>query len=222
SVHFSILKFPHHQGGWRCLVSLPCALSEQMSAPHEWSTRAWPGRPHRATTRASWWQCVSGLPRRSLILSARLGISLLGLAGCRTSPRRSPRSTMRRRLRQIVAGRLRTKPSTRRLSDVARHVVIPEGIVSTGWPGVEAKCREWGDEFDCWQADAGRVILAKRADGLYAATVGGVTLSIARQVAKTFLVTRIIFALCVLFPGLKVLWTAHHTATLGNTFRSLL
>lgn len=121
-----------------------------------------------------------------------------------------------------MAGRLRTKPSTRRLSDVARHVVIPEGIVSTGWPGVEAKCREWGDEFDCWQADAGRVILAKRADGLYAATVGGVTLSIARQVAKTFLVTRIIFALCVLFPGLKVLWTAHHTATLGNTFRSLL
>jgi hypothetical protein len=99
--------------------------------------------------------------------------------------------------------------------------VIPEGIVSTGWPGVEAKCNEWGDEFDRWQADAGRVILGKRADGLYAATVGGVTLSIARQVAKTFLVGRIIFALCVLFPGLKVLWTAHHTATLGNTFRAL-
>jgi hypothetical protein len=120
-----------------------------------------------------------------------------------------------------VVARPRTKPSTRRLSEVARHVVIPEGIVSTGWPGVEAKCREWGDEFDRWQADAGRVILGKRADGLYAATIGGVTLSIARQVAKTFLVGRIIMALCVLFPGLRVLWTAHHTATLGNTFRSL-
>lgn len=120
-----------------------------------------------------------------------------------------------------MAARLRTQPSTRRLSDVARYVVIPEGIVTTGWPGVEAKCREWGDEFDRWQADAGRVILGKRVDGLYAATVGGVTLSIARQVAKTFLVGRIIFALCVLFPGLKVLWTAHHTATLGNTFRAL-
>jgi len=100
--------------------------------------------------------------------------------------------------------------------------VIPEGIVSTGWPGIEAKCLEWGDEFDRWQADAGRVILGKRVDGLYAATVGGVTLSIARQVAKTFLVGRMVFALCVMFPGLKVLWTAHHTATLGNTFRSLL
>ena len=121
-----------------------------------------------------------------------------------------------------MAARLRTKPSTRRLSEVARHVVIPEGIVSTGWPGVEAKCREWGDEFDRWQADLGRVILGKRVDDLYAATVGGVSLSIPRQVAKTFLVGRIVFALCVLFPGLKVLWTAHHTATLGNTFRSLL
>lgn len=117
---------------------------------------------------------------------------------------------------------LKTKPSTRRLSEVARHVVIPEGIVTTGWPDVERKCGEWGDEFDQWQADAGRVILGKRADGLYAATIGGVTLSIARQVAKTFIVGRIVFALCVLFPGLKVLWTAHHTATLGNTFRSLL
>jgi hypothetical protein len=99
--------------------------------------------------------------------------------------------------------------------------VIPEGIVTTGWPAVEAKCREFGDEFDEWQRGAGRVILGKRADGLYAATVGGITLSIPRQVAKTFLVGRIIFALCVLFPGLRVLWTAHHTATLSNTFRSL-
>ena len=120
-----------------------------------------------------------------------------------------------------MAAQRKTKPSTRRLSEVARHVVIPEGIVSTGWPGVEAKCREWGDEFDRWQADAGRVILGKSMDGLYAATVGGVSLSIPRQVAKTFLIGRIIFALCVLFPGLKVLWTAHHTATLGNTYRSL-
>ena len=120
-----------------------------------------------------------------------------------------------------MAVRLKTKPSTLRLSEVARHVVVPEGIVSTGWPGVEAKCLEWGDEFDRWQADLGRTILGKRLDGLYAATVGGITLSIPRQVAKTFLVGRIIFALCVLFPGTKVLWTAHHTATLGNTFRSL-
>jgi hypothetical protein len=113
------------------------------------------------------------------------------------------------------------KPSTRRLSEVARHVVIPDGIVSTGWRDVEDQCREFGDEFDEWQRGAGRVILGKREDGIYAATVGGITLSIPRQVAKTFLVGRIIFALCVLFPGLKVIWTAHRTRTATNTFKAL-
>lgn len=111
--------------------------------------------------------------------------------------------------------------STRRLSEVARHIVVPDGIVSTGWPAVEAKCAEFGDEFDAWQQGAGRLILAKREDGSYAATVGGITLAIPRQVAKTFLVGRIVFALCVLFPGLRVIWTAHRTRTATNTFRAL-
>ena len=115
----------------------------------------------------------------------------------------------------------KTKPSTLRLSEVARHVVIPSGIVSTGWPAVERQCREFGDTFDEWQRGAGQVILGKREDGIYAATVGGVTLSIPRQVAKTFLVGRIVFALCVLFPGLRVIWTAHRTRTATNTFRTL-
>lgn len=109
----------------------------------------------------------------------------------------------------------------RRLSEVARHVIIPAGIVSTGWPAVERKAREFGDEFDGWQADAGRVILGKRANGEYAATVGGITLSIPRQVAKTFLIGRIVFILCVLFPGLRVIWTAHRTRTATNTFKHL-
>lgn len=111
--------------------------------------------------------------------------------------------------------------STRRLSEVARHVVVPSGIVATGWPAVEAKCVEFGDEFDEWQRGAGQLILAKRADGSYAATIGGITLSIPRQVAKTFLVGRIVFALCVLFPGLRVIWTAHRTRTATNTFKAL-
>lgn len=114
-----------------------------------------------------------------------------------------------------------TSRSTRRLSEIARHVVIPTGIVSTGWPAVEAKCNEWGDKFDVWQQGLGRAILGKRADGKYAATVGGVTLSIPRQVAKTFVVGRIVFALAILFPGLKVLWTAHRTRLSDETFRKL-
>lgn len=120
-----------------------------------------------------------------------------------------------------MAKRSPTSPSTRRLSEVARHVVTPTGIVATGWPAVEARCIEFGDQFDEWQRGAGKLILSKREGGEYAATVGGVTLSIPRQVAKTWLVGRIIFALCTLFPGLRVIWTAHRTRTATNTFNSL-
>ena len=102
-----------------------------------------------------------------------------------------------------------TKSSTRRLSEVARHLVIPEGIVTTGWPAVEGRCSEWGDRFEEYQRGLGRAVLGKRSSGKYAATVGGVTLSVARQVFKTFMVGRIVFALCTLFPATKVIWTAH-------------
>ncbi len=46
-------------------------------------------------------------------------------------------------------------------------------------------------------------------EGQFAATVGGIIMSIAHQVAKTFMVGRINFALCILFPNLTVIWTAH-------------
>lgn len=111
--------------------------------------------------------------------------------------------------------------STRKLSDVARHVIIPSEIVTSGWAPVEARCVEFGDEFDEWQRGAGQVILGKRENGEYAATVGGITLSIPRQVAKTFLVLRIVVALCTLFPNLTVLWSAHRTRTASKTFGTL-
>lgn len=111
--------------------------------------------------------------------------------------------------------------STRRLSEVARHVVIPDGIVTTGWPRVEAQLAKMGVVFDEWQAGLSRLALGKRANGKYAATVGGVVLSIPRQVGKTFMVGCLIVALCILFPGLKVLWTAHRTRTATNTFAAL-
>lgn len=114
-----------------------------------------------------------------------------------------------------------TSPSRSRLSEVARHLVIPEGIVSSGWPAVEARCNEFGDAFDEWQRGLGQVVLGKRADGIYAATVGGVTLSIPRQVAKTWWVGRVVVGLAVEFPGLRAVWSAHRTRTSTNTFRSL-
>lgn len=109
-------------------------------------------------------------------------------------------------------------PSTRRLSEVARHVVIPSGIVDTLWFEVEERCREFGDTFDVWQDGLGQVALGIREDGTWASTVGGITLSIPRQVAKTFIVMRIVVALCTLYPNLTVLWTAHRLRTATFTF----
>jgi len=111
-----------------------------------------------------------------------------------------------------------TKRSTPKLSEAARHVVAPKGVTSTGWPSVESKCAELGIRFRPWQPDVGRLILAKRADGKYAATIGGTGLSIPRQVGKTFLVGAIVFALCLLRPNLTVIWTAHRLRTAEETF----
>ncbi len=115
----------------------------------------------------------------------------------------------------------RTPRSTPRLSEVARHVVIPKGIVTTAWPRIVAQCGEMGVVFDSWQQGVGSVALGKRKDGKFAATVGGIVLSIPRQVGKTFLVGMIVIAICILFPGTLVLWTAHHNKTTTKTFQTM-
>lgn len=123
---------------------------------------------------------------------------------------------------RVVSGEpLSPKRSERKLTEVARHVVVPTGIVDTLWFRVEEQCREWGDEFDLWQDGLGQVALGLREDGTFAATIGGVTLSIPRQVAKTFIVSRIVFALAILFPNLTILWTAHRTRTATQTFEKM-
>lgn len=120
-----------------------------------------------------------------------------------------------------MATPLLTRSSTPRLSDVARHVVVPKGIVTTGWPAVEAKCLELGIRFRWWQKPIAQIILGKRADGKYASTIGGTGLSIPRQCGKTFLVGAIIFALCLLRPNLTVVWSAHRLRTAEETFKKM-
>lgn len=114
-----------------------------------------------------------------------------------------------------------TKSGPKKLSEVARHICQPEGIVSTGWPSVRDRAKQMGVPFDRWQDGLGRLALAKRADGLYAAGIGGVVMSIPRQVGKTYLIAGIVFALCTLMPGLTVIWTAHRTRTHNETFKKM-
>ena len=112
-----------------------------------------------------------------------------------------------------------TSPSTQRLSEIARHVIAPKGVVATGWPAVRDTCGRLGWRFDPWQDGAGKLILGKRADGLYAADL--VAMSIPRQVGKTYLFAAMVFAMCLREPGLTVIWTAHRTKTAKETFASM-
>lgn len=114
-----------------------------------------------------------------------------------------------------------TSRGTKRLSDVARVVSKPDGIVSSGWNDVEVIGRRLGHEYDEWQKGIGRIVLAKRADGNLASMIDGVGLSLPRQVGKTHLMSGLIFALCILRPGTLVIWSAHHSKTHAETFLSM-
>mgnify|MGYP006189918149 CR=1 FL=1 len=114
-----------------------------------------------------------------------------------------------------------TSPSTPRLSEVARHLVIPAGIVTTGWPRIERRLASIGIVFDVWQQGLAQVALGRRKNDKYAATVGGVVLSIPRQVGKTFFAMALLVAMCLEYPGFRVIWTSHHMRTTTNTFRAM-
>ena len=101
----------------------------------------------------------------------------------------------------------------------ATHLVLPDGIVSSGFPAVERTCRQLGIVFDRWQADLNRCILAKSSDGLYAADT--VALSIPRQVGKTFDVAALVFADSIIHPGTTTVWTAHRFKVARESFKEM-
>ena len=106
-----------------------------------------------------------------------------------------------------------------RLADLAKHLVTPEAANSTGWPKVRDTCHNLGWEFDEWQDDLGRLILAKDETGMFAASI--CAMSLPRQVGKTYLVGCIAFALCLTQPGTTAIWTAHRGRTATETFRAM-
>lgn len=97
--------------------------------------------------------------------------------------------------------------------------MLPSGIVSSGFPAVEATCRKCGLRFDPWQRDLNRCILAKAADGSYAADT--VVLSIPRQVGKTYDVGGLVFADSIINPDTTTVWTAHRFTVARETFNAL-
>jgi hypothetical protein len=114
-----------------------------------------------------------------------------------------------------------TTATTPRLSEVARHLVIPDGIKTTVYNRLKPRLAAMGVAFDRWQEGFSSTALGCRADGRYAATIGGVCASIPRQVGKTYTVGNLLIALCTEFPGTRVVWTSHHNRTTTNTFRAM-
>lgn len=108
-----------------------------------------------------------------------------------------------------------------RLSELARHVVVPDGIVKTGFPQVERQLKRMRYPLDRWQRNLGELIFAKRESGLFAAGVGGCYAAIPRQVGKTYTLAGLIFGFCVANPGTLVIWSAHRVRTHAETFRSM-
>ncbi|MFE3051594.1 terminase [Nocardia sp. NPDC059239] len=92
--------------------------------------------------------------------------------------------------------------------------------MASEWPSVRRTCRNLGWDFDGWQDGAAMLILSQRADGEYACDT--IVISIPRQVGKTYLVACIIFALCLMKPGLRVIWTAQVKDTALETYEKLV
>lgn len=111
--------------------------------------------------------------------------------------------------------------SEQKLSELARHVILPSGIVSSAWPQVARQLKKMNTPLDEWQRGLCKSILAKRENGQYACGIGGAVVSIPRQVGKTYTVGALVFALCLANPNTLVLWSAHRTRTHKETFGSM-
>jgi hypothetical protein len=115
-----------------------------------------------------------------------------------------------------------TKPSTSAAEPLvpgARHAVVPKGIVSTAGRGSRRPAATSAGASTPGRTRPGRLILAKAEGGRWAADLS--ILSIPRQVGKSYLLGCIIFALCLLNPKLRVIWTSHHTATTEEMYEAM-
>lgn len=115
--------------------------------------------------------------------------------------------------------RQQQRQMSRSLLPNARRVVLPAGIASTSAPRILAVAERLGLSADPWQQEICRITFGKQASGQYASEIVG--MSIPRQAGKTYIVTLMMFALCLVEKGITVAWTAHHNKVMLETFTSL-
>lgn len=110
----------------------------------------------------------------------------------------------------------------RKLSEVAKVLVVPEGITGSYWPRIRETCNtRLGLTLDKWQDGIAGLTLAYRSDGVIAHTIGGCGLTLPRQVGKTHTIVSVMFGLCIEHPGLLAIWTSHHVKTNSETFQAV-
>src|SRR5690625_7181163 len=114
-----------------------------------------------------------------------------------------------------------TQSGDRKLSEVARHLIMPDGIVSTAWPSIAAQLKVMDIPLDRWQQGFCQAILAKREDGQYACGIGGAVASIPRQAGETYTIGALIFGVGLATPGTLALWTAPRTRAHNEAFKTM-
>lgn len=63
--------------------------------------------------------------------------------------------------------------SRRKLSDLASHLIIPDGIVKTRFPRIAKLAKIAGIAYDPWQQGLLTLMYGLRKDGKYACGAGG-------------------------------------------------
>lgn len=110
----------------------------------------------------------------------------------------------------------------RRLSEVAAVLEWPEAeAVRSDFDRIKVVAARMGIDYDPWQQGLLWILFSRDANGRYCCGQGGLTVSSCRQIGKTFTLGTAFFVKCMLSPGLKVIWTAHHTRTSDETFADM-
>lgn len=120
-----------------------------------------------------------------------------------------------------LARTLAERPLQPTLREAATHLILPDGVARTLWPRIHYRLTVMGVQLDRWQEGFCKAALGIGADNMWACGVDGVCASIPRQVGKTFLISCLLIALAIEFPGFKAVWTSHHGRTTTNTFRAV-